>query len=265
MALTAPPLRVVVAEDEPAARRQLVRLLKRHDDVDVLAECANGEEAVAAVRQLTPNVLFLDIQMPGLDGFDVVRALPRDALPVVVFVTAHDSYAVQAFEVHALDYLLKPVDDARFDQAVAWARAQVRAHTPRTAADRLMSLVAPQVVVPAGEPLRPPGRLTIKHDGAVRFIRIADISHITGESYYARVHTPARSYLIRETLASLLSRVPPEQFARIHRSTIVNLDAVRSLEPLTHGESRLHLQGGSTVKASRHYRQIVARLKTRPA
>jgi two-component system LytT family response regulator len=262
--MTPPALRVVVAEDEPAARRHLVRLLRRHEDVVVVAECANGDEALAAAQSVAPDILFLDIQMPGLDGFDVVRALPGDRLPVVVFVTAHDDYAVEAFEVRALDYVLKPVDDVRFERAVAWARAHVRAHG-RQAQAALQSLVAPQQVQRGLQAASRSGRLTIKHDGAVRFLPLADISHVTAESCYARIHTAARTYLIRESLASLMARLPDDRFARVHRSAIVNLDDVRVLEPLTHGESRLHLKDGVSVRASRHYRFAMSRFTTRHA
>lgn len=259
--MTTRRIRAIVAEDEPAARQHVVRLLQRHADVDVVASCANGAEAIDAARSTRPDVVLLDIQMPGLDGFDVVRALDRDTLPVVIFITAHSDHAIQAFDVHALDYLLKPFEDARFDRALAWARTHIHAQTRRGVQAHLRDLVAPTPLTPRATTI--PGRLAVKHDGAIRFVPLREISHITGESCYARIHTAARTYLVRETLASLLARLPAALFARVHRSTIVNLAQIRSMEPLTHGESRLHLSDAVSVKASRHYRDVLVSLKRR--
>ncbi len=253
---------VVVVEDEPPARRQLVKLLKRYDDMRVVAECANGEEALEAVRALNPDVLLLDIQMPGLNGFEVISRLPEDALPAVVFVTAFDQFAVRAFEVHALDYILKPVDDERFERAMKW----VRGHLDGPALRELQTSIAALVqAAPANQAAasRAPGwatRLAVKVDGRLMFLPTGAITHVTAEGCYARIHTRTRTYLIREALSSLEARLPPGRFARIHRSTIVNLAGVQSIEPLTHGESRLHMTNALTFKVSRSYRAALKAL-----
>jgi two-component system LytT family response regulator len=253
---------VVVAEDEPPARRHLVKLLKRYDDMRVVAECANGEETLEAVRVLNPDVLLLDIQMPGLNGFEVLGRLPEEALPAVVFVTAFDQFALRAFEVHALDYILKPVDDERFERAMRWVRGYVDGPALR----QLQSCIAALAQsAPAKGPAsnQPPGwatRLAVKVDGRLMFLPTGAISHVTAEGCYARVHTKTRTYLIREALTSLEARLPSGRFARIHRSTIVNLAGVQSIEPLTHGESRVHMTNGLTFKVSRSYRSAIRTL-----
>jgi two-component system, LytTR family, response regulator len=252
---------VVVVEDEPPARRHLVKLLKRYDDMRVVAECANGQEALEAVRALNPDVLLLDIQMPGLNGFEVISRLPEDALPAVVFVTAFDQFALRAFDVHALDYILKPVDDERFERAMKW----VRGHLDGPALRQLQISIAALVQsAPANEaPATRPGwatRLAVKVDGRLMFLPTSAITHVAAEGCYARVHTRTRTYLIREALSSLEARLPSGRFARIHRSTIVNLAGVQSIEPLTHGESRLHMTNGLTFKVSRSYRSALKTL-----
>lgn len=253
---------VIVAEDEPPARRHLVKLLKRYDDMRVVAECANGEEALEAVRALNPDVLLLDIQMPGLNGFEVLGQLAPDALPAVVFVTAFDQFALRAFEVHALDYILKPVDDERFERAMKW----VRGHLDSPSLQRLQNCIAEIAQsaatnsTPASRPLGWATRLAVKVDGRLMFLPTGAITHVTAEGCYARIHTRTRTYLVREALNSLEARFPSGRFARIHRSTIVNLAGVQSIEPLTHGESRLHMTDGSTFKVSRSYRAAVKTL-----
>jgi two-component system, LytTR family, response regulator len=253
---------VVVAEDEPPARRHLVKLLRRYDDVRVVAECANGEEALEAVHALSPDVLLLDIQMPGLNGFEVLSRLSEEELPAVVFVTAFDQFALRAFEVHALDYILKPVDDERFERAMKWVRGHIDGPALRQLQTSIAALAqtAPTHRTSAS---RPPGwstRLAVKVDGRLVFLPSSAITHVTAEGCYARVHTRARTYLIREALSSLEARLPSGRFARIHRSTIVNLAGVQSIEPLTHGESRLHMANGLVFKVSRSYRAAIKTL-----
>jgi two-component system, LytTR family, response regulator len=262
-----PGIRAVIAEDEPASRLRLRNLLARAPDFRIVAECISGTEAIETVERLHPSVLFLDIQMPGCDGFRVLQALPAARLPVVVFVTAYDRYALRAFEVHAIDYLLKPFDDERFDRALDCVREHLR--TRRTLArlqDRLHTLLH-RDGAPLASPPRLPGRLPVPVDGDLVFLPLSTITHISAEGAYVRVHTVERTHLVREALTAMERRLPADQFRRVHRSTIVNLDAIETIEPLAHAEGRVRLTTGDYVKTSRTYRAAVtaALLDTPPS
>jgi two-component system LytT family response regulator len=246
-------LRVVVVDDEPLARQDMLQLLAGRDDVDVVATCANGAEALAAVREYRPDMLFLDIRMPGLDGFSVVAQLDRRELPYVVFVTAFDRFAIDAFRVRALDYLLKPVQPSRLDEALDRAREQL---SKRSAEDWSTAIhAAAQEQVKEREA---PGYLTevmVRVGTRDIILKVDEIDWIQAETYYARLHIRGRSYLYRERMHVLESRLNPRNFARVHRSAIVNLDRVREIVHDGHGEHVIVLVSGARVKTS-HQRWV---------
>lgn len=240
-------LRVVVVDDEPLAREDIGQLLAGRTDVDVVATCANGIEALEAVRRLHPDVLLLDIRMPGLDGFSVVEKIDGPDLPHVVFVTAFDRFAIEAFRVRALDYLLKPVQAARLEEALDRAREQVG---KRVVENRAAARSAAQ------ENARDHDAATFLTELMVRVgtrdivLKVDEIDWIQAETYYARLHIRGRSYLYRERMHVLESRLNPRHFARVHRSAIVNLDRVREIVHDNHGDHVVVLSTGARVKTS---------------
>ena len=241
---SAPKIRVLVADDEPLARRGVRQLLARHEDMVVVGETRNGPETLRALDALTPDLLFLDVQMPEMNGFEVLRARGADRMPAVVFVTAHDQFAVRAFEAHALDYLVKPLNVARFETAVGRVRELLRLTKAAGLAERLAALLAShaeRLVVPtaAGELVIPAG----------------DIDWISADDYYACLHVGAKSFLLRESLASLETRLDPRRFTRIHRSAIVQIDRVRTLRA-----DEVVLRDGTRVPVSRRRRAALERL-----
>lgn len=260
MSLEAVPalIRVLVVDDERAARRGMSALLSADPEVQVVAECANGPEAVTALRQHAVDLVFLDVQMPGMDGFQVLReARPERA--AIVFVTAHDTYALKAFEVHALDYLLKPFDDERFARVLARAKEHVRGGRIQALARQLSGLLGP---LPAAAPAPSPSpgpryleRLAIKKSGHVSFLPIEKVDWLEADDYYVQVHTGGQSHLVRYSLRELEAQLDPRQFLRIHRSTIVNVERVKELQPLFHGEFRVVLHDGTCLKLSRSFRE----------
>ncbi len=247
-------VRTLVADDEPLARRRLVRLLERESDAELVAACGTGLDAVEAVKRYTPDLLFLDVQMPGMDGFGVLEALGPDIPPAVVFVTAFDAYAIQAFDANALDYLLKPFDADRFHRT--FQRAQDRLRRPDSGG-------APAQLTALLESLtrqrNTAERLAIRTDGRVYFVRVADIDWIETASNYVRLHSGKASHLLRESMSSLETRLDPERFLRIHRTTVVNVERLRELQPWFSGEFIAILQDGTRLKVSRGYRDRVAR------
>ena len=247
-------VRTLLADDEPIARKRLVRLLEQEPDAELVAACGTGPEAVEAVRLHAPDLLFLDVQMPGLDGFGVLEALGPATPPAVVFVTAFDAYAVQAFEANALDYLLKPFDADRFHRTFQRAEERLRRPGPGTEPGQLTALL---------ETLRRQRtmaeRLAIRSDGRVTFVRVADIDWIEAASNYVRLHAGKTSHLLRESLSSLETRLDPERFLRIHRTTILHVERLRELQPWFSGEFIAILQDGTRLKVSRGYRDRVAR------
>jgi two-component system LytT family response regulator len=226
----------------------------------VVAECADGGSTIAAVRAARPDLLLLDVQMPELDGFEVLAALGEDETPAVVFVTAYDAHALRAFEVHALDYLLKPFSDERFAQALARARAEIDTHGLAELARRIHGLIAPAAGAPPGEAAREtdaapgPGRLLIPEVGRTRVVRLDQVDWIEAADYYARVHLRDRSHLLRRSLSDLERELDPRRFVRIHRSTIVNVDRVAQLRPLFKGDAVVELEGGRELRVSRQHR-----------
>ncbi|MCG8607139.1 LytTR family DNA-binding domain-containing protein [bacterium] len=261
-------IRTVIVDDEPLARKRILDLLLREPDIDVLAECRDGFAAIETVLQKNPDLLFLDVQMPEMDGFKVVSELAMEKLPVIIFVTAYDQFAIKAFEVHALDYLLKPFDDERFAQAVERARLQIRQRTTNEFSEKLVSLIRSQSEASAkyhspAETQQRMTRFAIKESGETILVKAEDVDYIEGEGVYVRLHLDSKSYLIRERLGELENRLDPSTFFRIHRSTIVNLERIKKLVPHFHGDYIVALQNGTHLKLSRTRREALqARLGT---
>jgi two-component system, LytTR family, response regulator len=242
-------IRVVIVDDEPLARRRIHDLLMEAEDVEVIAECANGREAIQAVGESPPDLLFLDIQMPELDGFDVLQSIGVGSVPVVIFVTAYDQFALRAFEAHALDYLLKPFDDERFEAALQRAREQIRQQRGGDLDRRLRALLEE---VRGGR--RYLQRLTVPTGHRNVFIRTEEIDWIAAERNYVRLHMAGQAYLLRENLSRLESALDPARFCRIHRSTIVNIDRIQAVESLFRGEYLVVLHDGTQLTSGRSYR-----------
>ena len=245
-------IRTVIVDDEPLARRRVRNLLRNVPDVELIAECANGREAIEVIEASPPDLLFLDIQMPELDGFDVLQAIGVGRVSVVIFVTAYDQFALRAFEAHALDYLLKPFADERFEAAVQRARERMRQQQEGDLDRRLEALLdevrggrghLQRVVVPVG------------HRSV--FIRTEEIDWIEAERNYIRLHVGRQAYLLRQNLSRIESALDPATFCRIHRSTIVNIDRIRAVEPLFHGEYLVLLQNGTKLTSGRSYRRTL--------
>ncbi len=257
------PIRTLIVDDEVLARRRIRNLLRGRVEFAVIGECANGHEALNSIRRQAPDLVFLDVQMPDLDGFGVLEELAPDRLPVVIFVTAYDQYAVRAFEFHALDYLLKPFDDERFEKTLGWAQMQLEQQQFRQLSERLFALLADHQGRPSSGAVKssiapaeskPIARLIVKSAGRVLFIRTEEIDWIEAEGYYARLHVGGKSHLLRETLTNLESQLDQNRFLRIHRSTIVNLERIRELQTQSHGELTVVLNDGKHLKLSRGYR-----------
>jgi two-component system LytT family response regulator len=263
--MSAAPVRTLVVDDEPLARAGLRALLDEDPEVAVVAECANGREAVAAVRAHAPDLVLLDVQMPGLDGFGVVREVGADAMPVVVFATAFDQYALRAFEARALDYLLKPFTDERFRDVLARAKAQVRQRRAGALGARLAGELAALLAgggapAPAAPPPPPgPARVPVRLGTRTAFVRLDDVDWIEAADYYARLHVGGASHLLRETMDELEARLDPRRFVRVHRSAIVRVDRVRELRAVAAGRHEVVLRDGTRLPLSRSRRERVER------
>lgn len=267
------PIRIVAADDEPLARRTLASLLANDSQAELVALCTNGAEAVAAVREHDPDLLLLDVQMPGMDGFDVLEELGEDAAPRVVFVTAHDAYALRAFEVHAIDYLLKPFDDERFARALERARSDLAKEAGSgmglALADLLVERAAERdgraaalqsgahdgdasdAAPSAGSAGGPAERISIHREGKIDVVDVAELVWVEAADQYVRLHTRTAEHLMRESMARLERQLDPERFLRVHRSAIVALDCIRAFESTGAGCGRVRLDDGTWVSVSR--------------
>lgn len=257
------PIRTLIVDDEAPARSRLRHLLRDDPDFALAGECSNGEQAVEAIRRDAPDLVLLDVQMPRLNGFEVCEALGLEAMPWVVFVTAYDRYALQAFEVHAIDYLLKPIDRDRFARTLHLVRQRLRGTPPRgpePGRDQLLALLAG-----LKDRTRAADRLAIKVDGRVLLLRTAEIDWLEAEGNYVRLHVGSAQHLFRDTLSALEADLPADRFLRISRSALVNLDAVRELQPLFYGDYCVILRDGTKLTLSRTYRDRVERLIERRA
>ncbi len=248
-------LRVVIVDDEELARRGVRARLDRASDVEVLAECKTGREAVDAIRRAEPDLVFLDVQMPGTDGFGVVDAIGSEAFPRVIFVTAHDRYAIRAFEVNALDYLLKPIDDERFDAALGRARATLSRERDGELGRRLAALLGD-----VGRERSHPERFAVRAGGRVVFVRADEIDWVEAAGDYVSLHVGKKTWLLRETLTSFERKLDPDAFARIHRSAIVNVSRIAELRPYDNGEYLVLLGDGTRLKLTRSHRHALHRI-----
>lgn len=240
----------LIVDDERLSRQRIRRLLSVEPDVDIVGECANGEEAVAFLKDKPPDVLFIDIQMPGQDGFSVLASLDPGAVPIIVFVTAFDEHALKAFEVQAFDYLLKPFDRRRFQSTMQRIREQLRRVRTDNTQDRLMSLLEG-----LGQRKSGADRIAIKTAGHVVFIKTDDVSWIEAADNYVCLHCGSETHILRETMNALEARLDSSKFLRIHRSTIVNVDRIKELQPWFRGDYLLVLQNGTQLTLSRTYRE----------
>ena len=246
-------IRTLIVDDEPLAREGVRLHLEEHPDFEVIGECGSGEEAVKRIEADDPDLVFLDVQMPGLDGFGVLESLNNvERLPAVVFITAYDQFALRAFEAHALDYLLKPLEAERFGKALDRVRTQLnnRAQVPMD--ERLRNLLAS---LGARESYLE--RMVARTNGKIIILRVDDIDWIEAAANYVRVHIGQKQYLVRETMTNLESRLDPERFLRIHRSIIVRKDRIKELEPLFQGDYSLVLADGTRLTSSRGYRDRI--------
>ena len=256
--MTPEPIRTLIVDDEPAARAALQSLLAADREIEVIGECADGRSAIERIEQEHPDLVFLDVQMPGMNGFDALGRLDLAELPEVVFVTAYDEYALRAFEVHAADYLLKPFSDGRFHLALTRAKQQVRRRRLGHLNDRLVTLLdAVGRSGTAGSPAagRYLRRFVIKSGGRATILAVRDIDWIEAEGDYVKIHTGKTSHLLRETMKRLEAQLDPQRFVRIHRSTIVQLERIREIQPYFHGEYVVLLHDGTSLKLARGYRQ----------
>jgi two-component system LytT family response regulator len=244
-----PPLSVLVVDDEPLARERIRALLDDDPEVKILGECASGRAAAKAIQDRRPDLVFLDVQMPGLDGFGVVEQIGAGQMPAIVFVTAFDQYAIKAFEVHALDYLLKPFDRERFRATLARAREAIRLRAAGQADQGMAALLEALAAR-----RKHAERLLVKCAGKERLLPVEEVDWFEAAGNYVRIHTHGERLLLRETMANLEVRLDPDQFARIHRSTIVNLKRVKELEPWFHGDYVVRLLDGRKLTLSRSHR-----------
>jgi two-component system, LytTR family, response regulator len=237
-------VRALIVDDEPLARRGVVLRLRKFKNVEIIGECGDGTSAVEKILELSPDVVFLDVQMPGMDGFDVLRALPRENLPSVIFLTAYEQHALRAFEVHALDYLLKPVDDARFAAAIDRARKLTDATLKTKMAERVLQLLDQA-------PDKYASRFAVQTGSRIQIVVAEDVEWIGAAGDYVELHVSGRAHLLRETMSSMEQRLDPAKFLRIHRSRIVNTASIVELRSIENREFTVRLSDGSEHRSSR--------------
>jgi two-component system LytT family response regulator len=243
------PIRALIADDEALARKFIRRLLKDAHDFEIVGECSNGKEAVAMIRKQNPDLVFLDVQMPEMDGFAVLESIGIERLPQIIFTTAYEQYAIRAFELHALDYLLKPFDQARFKDAIKYARERFRSereNDDRTQISAMLENIKnkPQYL----------DRLIIKSGGRITFLRTDDINWVQADDKYVHLHTSNARPMVRQTLSAMEAQLDPKKFRRVHRSAIVNVEQIKELQPLFSGEYSILLHDGTKLTLSRNYR-----------
>lgn len=254
------PIRTLIIDDEPLAREKLRGFLEKEKDFEIVAECRDGREALETIEAEEPDLVFLDVQMPEMDGFEVLEHVDEDKLPNVVFTTAYDQYALKAFEVHAVDYLLKPYDRERFTAALERARSE---HDRRKAGEMQKQLMALLGEMEEKRRSKFSDRLVVKSSGKVLFIKVDDIDWVDAAGNYVRLHVAGDSHLMRETMSRLEERLDPDRFLRIHRSTIVNIERIRELQQQFHGDYLVVLKNGQRLTLSRSYRDKIQELQDR--
>jgi two-component system, LytTR family, response regulator len=245
-------IRALIVDDEPFARERVRQLLEGDPEIEIAGECGDGLQAVAMINEQAPDLLFLDVQMPELDGFEVLEKVEAARMPVIIFLTAYDQYAIRAFEACALDYLLKPCAEDRFARSVRRAKALLRLSSEECPPATLLSLPAPLE------------RRVVKSGGRVCFFRVEEIDWIEAQGNYARIHVDRAAYLLREPLSHLERALDPRRFARIHRSTLVNVDRIKELQPMFHGQYTVVLRDGTEITLSRRYRRNLESVIGRP-
>jgi two-component system LytT family response regulator len=257
--MLSPKLRVLIVDDEELARERMQSLLAAQPDVEIAGVCADGISALEAIEQTRPDLVLLDVQMPGMDGFEVASNLDPNNAPAIVFVTAHDGHAIRAFEIHALDFLLKPYDQARLEKALDRARGALAASrtAPHAAAidPRLVSFLEQ-----LQEERKYPERLIVKSSGRVFFVRAEDIDWVEASGNYVKIHTKSDAHLLRESMKNMEGKLDPRIFVRIHRSAIVNIDRIKELEPWFHGEYVVIMRDGTRLTASRVFSERLSAL-----
>lgn len=256
-------IKIIIAEDEPSARASMEILLGQVRDVEIVASCRDGKEALAAIYEHRPELVLLDIQMPEMDGFEVIKALQgqEEPLPVFIFVTAYDQYAIKAFEQSACDYLLKPYDDERFFLSLEKARKMLQAQQIQQQWQQFEKLfqVLPSGPLPSAQEKRP-SRLTLKSQKRISFVEVAEITYIESEGNFVKIHTREGMKVGNYTFKQLQELLDPQKFVRIHKSFMVNTDHIQYLEPHFHGDYFVFLKGGHKLKLSRSYKESLARL-----
>jgi two-component system, LytTR family, response regulator len=244
-----PEIRTIIADDEPLARKKLRILLASERDVQIVAECRDARRTIAALTELKPDLLLLDIQMPDADGFQVLRSIPPEQMPIVIFTTAYDQYAIRAFEAHASDYLLKPFDQDRLHRAIERVRTELLKTANRDLARHILDWLAhPETTPPADR------RLVVKAGGRVVFLDLDEIDWVDAAANYVQLHAGRELYLVRERISRMSERLDPGQFVRIHRSAIVNVRKIKELQPCNSGEYMVVLKNGKELSCSRSYR-----------
>jgi two-component system LytT family response regulator len=251
-------IRTLIVDDQLIARELLRRMLKDQPDIEIVGTAGTGPEAVEAILQLSPDLVFLDVRMPDLDGFEVISKISPDRMPVIIFVTANDDFARQAFDVHALDYLVKPCSSERFIAALDRVRRQLRRPNNGRMVERLSALIEDLRTEPRG-----PARLAVKAEGRIIFVKLTDVDWIEAADNYVKLHAGNDSHLLRETMNALESRLPHESFMRISRSTIVNIERIKELHPMFHGEYVVVLRNGTQLTLTRSYREKLGQLGIR--
>ena len=244
-----PHIRILIVDDEPLARQFIRHLLSAEPDAVVIGECGNGRDALSAIRAERPDLVFLDVQMPVLDGFGMLRELGSAELPEIVFTTAFAEYAVAAFEFHAIDYLLKPFDEERFRAAFARARERVAAGRSQDGSEQLRELLKN-----TAEPERYPERFLVKVSGKLIFIRAAEVDAIRSDDKYVNIFVGEKAHLVRQSLAGILTQLDPAKFLQVHRSAIVNIDRIEHIESSSSGDHRIVLMNGMRIPVGRNYR-----------
>jgi two-component system, LytTR family, response regulator len=244
-----PNCRALIVDDEPISRRRLRRLLLLEPDCEIAAECENGREAVAALEREPVDILFLDVQMPEMDGFQVVHALARSH-PLIIFTSAYDEYALKAFEVHAFDYLLKPFDRRRFRESVQRARMQIAQARPAISDDRILTLFEA-----FAHARNTPDRIAVRSNGRVIFLRLGEIEWVEAADNYVCLHCGRETHILRETMSDLEARLDPSRFIRVHRSAIVNLECIKELQPWFRGDYKVVLNDGTELTLTKNHRE----------
>jgi two-component system LytT family response regulator len=243
-------IRTLIVDDESLARERLLSLLQADADIEIVGECATGKEATAAIASESPDLVFLDVQMPEGDGFEVLQNIDLHQMPIVVFVTAYDEYAIRAFDVHALDYLLKPFDQSRFEKALIRAKSEVVLRNSTNVNQKLLSMLEH-----IESHKKHPDKILVKSAGRVFFLKFDEIDWVESAGNYVKLHVGQESHLLRETMGEMERKLGSERFVRIHRTTIVNVDRIKELQPSFNGECTVTLNNGTQLIASRGYRK----------